>query len=255
MLRWRKAGCAWITAWRSAAAVIGALSLIGATRAMAVEPGEYLYTEGGHSHGKLVVKGGQFDIETIGGNCHTCSASGALKGNTGIATDGADTCRLSITGNKDTLKIDSHDSDTCRSYCGARATLDGQYQRPPAACTDHTRATRLSQARALYAKKDYAGAAAGFSALIGQCSTFMDWIEADSVRSDLALTQYHLGDNAQCLATLAPTVAMQNSADQSGQSADQNADFGLSPCDADNYRSTGNAIMHNAALCKAPRAK
>lgn len=264
MSRWRRM----VTGVRSAASVIaaaGALAIAGmsgATRALAVEPGAYLYVEGGHSHGMLVVKGGRFDIETIGGNCHTCSVSGTLKGGTAVATDGGETCRLSMTGSQDALNVDSRGSEGCRAYCGVRAVLDGQYRRPPAACEDGARAKRHAQARALYAKKDYAAAATGFSSLIGECSTFMDWIEVDSVRSDLALTQYHLGDNARCLATLAPTVAMQNGggddsadrADQAGQSA-QDADFGLPPCDADNYRATGKAIRHNAALCKAPREK
>lgn len=245
MARWRKwAMCAWL----GALVGIGAMQ---ATTARAVEPGEYLYTEGGHAHGSLVVKKDSFAIETVGGNCHTCSISGALKGSTGTAVDGSDTCRLSITGGKGALKVDSGDSDACRAYCGARAMFDGQYRQASPACTDRTRAKRLAQARALYAKKDYAGAAAGFSSLIGECSTEMDWIEADSVRSDLALTQYHLGDNAQCLATLAQTAALRNG----GDDAQPDTDFGLPPCDADNYRSTGKAILHNAALCKAPRAK
>lgn len=74
----------------------------------------------------------------------------------------------------------------------------------------------------------------------------MDWIEIDRARSDLALTQYHLGDNAKCLATLSKTMVLINK-DSAG-----NTSLDLPPCDALNYESTGKAILYNAALCKRP---
>ncbi|WP_375226782.1 hypothetical protein [Burkholderia orbicola] len=219
--------------------------------ASAVEPGEYFYVEGGHSHGALVVKGGRFTLDTIGGNCHTCSLTGTLKGNTGVATDGGETCRISITGGHGAVKVDSGNTDACRSYCGVRAMFDGAYRQPTAACTDRSRAARLTQARALYVKKNYAAAEMVFTSLIDECTRDMDWIEIDRVRSDLALTQYHLGKSAKCLATLSQTTAMRNHDDSDNES---DASFGLPPCDATNYQLTGKAILHNAALCKAPVA-
>jgi hypothetical protein len=41
---------------------------------------------------------------------------------------------------------------------------------------------------------------------------------------------------------------MQNANDDA---KDSDVSFGLPPCDAENYQSTGKAILHNAALCKA----
>lgn len=219
--------------------------------ASAVEPGEYVYVEGGQAHGVLVVKGGRFKVDTLGANCHLCSLTGTLKGNVGMTTDGDETCRISITGNHGTLKLDSGNTDACRSYCGERATFEGEYRRPPEACTGRSRAARLMQARAQYAKKDYAAAEAAFTSLIGECASDMDWIEVDRVRSELALTQFHLGERTKCLATLSETTAMRNYDDSDGQS---DASFGLLPCDAEDYQSTGKAIMHNAALCKSPVA-
>jgi hypothetical protein len=101
---------------------------------------------------------------------------------------------------------------------------------------------RIEKARGAYARKNYGVAAMVFTSLIDQCSTYMNWIEVDRVRSDLALTQYHLGDKAKCLETLAPTTAMENH---------DNADtFGLPPANVTDYQSTGRAILHNAALCR-----
>ncbi|MCA8051117.1 hypothetical protein [Burkholderia arboris] len=101
--------------------------------AAAVEPGEYLYVEGSHAHGVLLVKGGRFAIDTIGGNCHTCSLTGTLKNNMGVASGDGETCRISITGDRGTLKVNSGSADGCRSYCGARAMFDGEYRQPAAA--------------------------------------------------------------------------------------------------------------------------
>ncbi|MGS0897674.1 hypothetical protein ACVBGC_35070 [Burkholderia stagnalis] len=80
----------------------------------------------------------------------------------------------------------------------------------------------------------------------------MDWIEVDSVRSDLALTQYHLGESAKCLATLSQTTAIRN---HDGTNKEGDESFGLPPCDSENYRSTGKAILYNAELCKALAAE
>ncbi|WP_198390406.1 hypothetical protein [Burkholderia ubonensis] len=77
----------------------GFMGLAGAfvANASAVEPGEYFYVEGGHAHGALLVKGSRFTLDTVGANCHTCSLTGTLKGNVGVASDGGETCRISIT--------------------------------------------------------------------------------------------------------------------------------------------------------------
>ncbi|RKP49629.1 hypothetical protein D7S86_20260 [Pararobbsia silviterrae] len=206
--------------------------------------GNYVYIAGGHASGTLTISGGHFTISTVGTNCHSCDLDGKLDGNHGIASDSDSTCRITFSDDHGTLTLDSGNSDACRSFCGARAMFDGQYQKAPQACTDRAVSSRLAQARERYAKKDFPAAATGYQSLLDQCSTFMNWIDTDRVRSELALTQYHMGDNAQCLATLAQTNAIMNRSDDGGDS------FGFAPCDADNYQSTGKAILHNEALCK-----
>ncbi|MDE1143331.1 MAG: hypothetical protein V4793_20425 [Paraburkholderia tropica] len=244
---------AWTRAWVRraqgaacvAACVAGLCAVFGASAVQAapvVEAGDYIFVEGGSGHGSLSVKNGRFSIETLGGNCHECQVDGKIVGRTGVATDGETTCRISMTGANGQLKLDTGDSDACRSFCGMRADFQGEYRKPPEACRDAARATRLKSARALYAKKDYAGASAALGSLVGECQTFMNWIERDSARSDLALAQYHLGQSAQCVATLAQTVAIQNGTDE------------LPPCDADNYRSVGKAILFNEAMCRRAAA-
>jgi hypothetical protein len=188
------------------------------------DDGVYVYIEGGNGHGTLTLKNGQFTIETLGGNCSTCSLEGQFKGTTGYVTDGQ-ICRISFTVKQEKLVLKSDGTDACRSLCGMRAEFDGKYQKPSQACGDDARASRLSQARGEYSKKDYPAAAAQFRSLIDECSTFMNSIEADRVKSDLALTYHHMGDQAQCLATLSTTVAIEN------RDAGDDASFGLPPCE------------------------
>lgn len=224
-----------------------ALGFSASTLAMAagpaVEPGEYVYILGGSASGALTVKGNSFNITTIGGNCHTCAVEGTLKGRIGVDKDEGK-CHITMSGNKDALKLDSSaTADACRDFCGMRAMFDGDYRRAPAACTDRQRQARVGQAHKQYAAKNYDAARTTLHALLSDCDAFMDWIERDKARSDLAVTEYHRGDNAQCLAVLSDTVAVRMQKDDS---------MGLPPCDADNYASTSKAILYNQGLCKAP---
>ncbi|ATF35093.1 hypothetical protein CO709_17870 [Burkholderia thailandensis] len=211
----------------------------------AVDAGRYLYVEGGSAHGVLTVKGNAFNIETIGGNCHTCALSGTFDGRVGIARDGDNVCRIAVSGGHGVVRLDTSGSDACRDFCGMRASFDGEYRRPSAACADRARSVRTERSHKQYAAHDYDGARATLKSLLAECSGFMDWIELDRAKSDLALTEYHRGDRAQCVAVLSDTLAYRAQQDHSEA-------FGLPPCDADNYKPTGDAILHNLALCRAP---
>lgn len=227
-----------------------ALGLSASTGAMAagpaVEPGEYVYILGGSASGALTVKGDSFSITTVGGNCHTCAVEGTFQGRIGVDKDEGK-CHIAVSGGNGALKLDSSaTADACREFCGMRAMFDGEYRRVPAACNDRQRQARIGQAHKQYAAKNYDGARTTLRALLSECDTFMDWIERDKARSDLAVTEYHRGDNAQCLAALSNTVAVRMQKDSSSF---------MPPCDADNYASTGKAILYNQGLCKAPVKK
>lgn len=227
-----------------AAAAFSASLPVGAA-GPAIDPGRYLYVEGGSAHGVLTVQGNAFEIETIGGNCHTCALSGTFDGRVGIARDGENVCRIAVSGGHGDLRLDTSGSDACRDFCGMRASFDGEYRRPGAACTDRARDVRTERSHRQYAAHDYDAARTTLKALLAECGGFMGWIELDRAKSDLALTEYHRGDRAQCVAVLSDTIAYRAQQDHSDA-------FGLPPCDADNYKSTGDAILHNLALCQAP---
>ena len=124
-----------------------------------------------------------------------------------------------------------------------RAMFDGDYRRAPAACTDRQRQARIGHAHKQYAAKDYEAARTTLRSLLADCDPFMDRIERDQARSDLAVPEYHRGDPAQCLAVLFETTAI---------TAQKDASLILLPCDADNYASTSKAILYNQKLCQSP---
>jgi hypothetical protein len=166
-----------------------------------------------------------------------------LGGRVGVDKDEGE-CHIAVSGNKDGLKLDSSaTAEACREFCGMRAMFDGDYRRAPAACTDRQRQARIGHAHKEYAAKDYDAARTTLRSLLADCDPFMDWIERDKARSDLAVTEYHRGDNAQCLAVLFETTAI---------TAQRDASLILPPCDADNYVSTSKAILYNQMLRQAP---
>lgn len=121
--------------------------------------------------------------------------------------------------------------------------FDGDYRRAPAACTDRQRQARIGHARKQYAAKDYDAALTTLRSLLADCDPFMDRIERDKARSDLAVTEYHRDDTAQCLTVLSETTAI---------TAQKDASLILPPCDADNDASTSKAILYNQKLCQSP---
>jgi hypothetical protein len=212
-----------------------------------VAPGRYVSVG---DWGTLVVKKGgdgktRFEIESIGGNCHVCSLSGVLKGQTGIADydfppDGLEKCRVRLQPAGSGVNVAPITGEACRYFCGMRAGFKGLYKLPPASCASKQQQVRRAEFLSLYRAKKFAKAKDVLSGLLTECADFIDWIEIDKVRNDLALAQYHAGDAAACLGTLAETRA--------GMAKDE-ADLGLPPCDHDNYIGTAKATWHNQKLC------
>jgi len=71
--------------------------------------------------------------------------------------------------------------------------FDGEYRRAPAACTDRHRAARIETSPRQYAPGNYDAARSTLKSLLSERNFFMDWIEQDRTRGDLALTESHRG--------------------------------------------------------------
>lgn len=186
-----------------------------------------------------------FHIESSGGNCSSCTVSGEIVGGIGKAeswaNDGSDSnCRISFSAEHSTISIQPTTEDECRPFCGMRAGFDGTYRSPPTACTNAGRQKLRDQFLRMYRSRQFSPAAKTLQSLISQCQEFMDWIEIDRVRNDLALAQYRNGDPQQCLTTLNTTLA---------SNAKSENDLSLPPCDFDNYIGVAKSTWFNMALC------
>jgi len=193
-----------------------------------------------------------FEIESIGGNCHSCGVSGVIRRGIGHgdgwAADGGDSeCRISFSAGRSGVVVRPITQEKCRAYCGARAGFDGTYHVPPAACTSASRQALRDRSLGLYRARRYSEAASTLQTLVAQCGEFMGWIEIDEVRNDLALSQYRRGEFSQCLATLNATLAA-DVKDEEELKAGTPRVY-LPPCDFDNYAAVAKATWFNRALC------
>lgn len=206
-----------------------------------------------YNSGSLVIKntknGPEFHIESVGSNCHSCSVAGIIKEGIGYTEPGNpddSNCRISFKGDSSSVNVEPTLSEACRQYCGMRAYFNGIYKALPPACTVKSLQARRNKYLTLYKKRQFSEAVIAIESLLKQCaSTFMDDVQTDRIRNDLALTQYHSGDPLACQKTLSLTRA----SDFEDEAALRSQ---LPPCDFDNYISVAKATWHNQALCEKP---
>lgn len=221
-----------------------------------IRPGEYVRE---NSSGTLsiypdVQNGLTFVIEATGGNCHSCGdVSGVLRGNRGYVDssyeEGNDpACSFSFSPDHSSIFVEG--TEACRFFCGARASFEGKYALLPEACTIKSRQAQRDESLTLYRSHRYSQSAKKLQALIAQCEEFMNWIEIDEVRNDLALAQYHEGDASHCIKTLNATLAGKVKDEEELRSG--KGEVYLPPCDLDNYLPIAKATWFNKALCNKP---
>jgi hypothetical protein len=212
----------------------------------ALRPGEYI-TENGW--GVLTISASKdrtahFSIEAIGGNGHMCSLEGEVRDLRALldVDDPGRSCVVTFLPKAESIEVSSVDSETCRFFCGMRASFEGQYFKPGPGCSDKERSATHEQFKQLYDAKSYAKASAVLEPLLGSCSKLLNWLESGWTRNDLAITQYHLGRLEDCRKTLEPLIT--NAAKTEEELRDS-----LPPSDFDNYLPIAKATWHNSKLC------
>jgi hypothetical protein len=186
----------------------------------------------------------RFKIDTVGGNGHSCYAEGVILGVVGHLTPElgmADECTLAFTESKRSVSV-SLSSDTCPALCGARASIDGVYQMPSSMCRASTRERAQTQAKTQFNSASYLEAQATLLSLYRNCMQYLNWIEIDEVRNQLAKSQQRVGRERQCRKTLRETLAAKYSNEDSLRGE-------LAPTDFDNYIPTAQAIWETSASC------
>jgi len=185
-----------------------------------------------------------FAIQTIGSNCHTCDLSGIIRKGVGSTLDDepAFRCEVSFVKEGDGISVIPIAEEGCRSHCGARASFDGDYHRPPPSCTDAGRQKQHEKFLGLYRARRYAEAAGVLDTLAAQCTNFMNDNEMDRLRNDLALSRYHNGEFAQCVKILDLTIAGDIKNEQELKDT-------LPPCEFLNYLEIAKATWFNKNMC------
>jgi hypothetical protein len=197
-------------------------------------------------NGNLVVTGQpgalKFKIDAFGANGHTCSLDGDIHDDQAKLDGDDEPCIVKFDAS--TKGIDVHGNDACRTYCGMRAHFDGMYFKPAPGCASDDRSHTRDAFKSIYAKKDYTAARAKLEPVLTHCAQLLSWLEAASLRNDMAVTLYHLHDRSACLSVLQPLAA-------DAAKTDDAIRENYPPTDADDYLPLVKAARTNLKLCTA----
>jgi hypothetical protein len=217
-----------------------------------IQTGEY---ESGRALGSLTItkdelpRAMNFSIETLGANGHMCSLAGRVEtlseGYRGFSTsDDAAICEIRLVPTNDGIEVRYLTHENCRYHCGARASFERVFVRPPKLCTSNARDIRHELFLAQYKAKNYAQALFTLDSLYKECNKFFNWFKIDEIRNDLAITQYHLGKYRDCLQTLKSTQGFEHP--DTATLRDR-----FPPADFDAYEPVATATWTNLRLCRS----
>ncbi|MEY4562997.1 MAG: hypothetical protein RLZZ618_2274 [Pseudomonadota bacterium] len=224
------------------------LSLASAGHAAAAtgwNAGEYL-SEGGYGRLVISTRAGEtrFDLDEQGVNGHSCSVDGVITGREAKlnASTPGQLCVVKFSPTAQGIAVAHDSSDGCRNFCGARADFGGEYLRPEPGCTRAQQQASRKSFNTLYRAKSYATALAVLSPVLNRCGRLQHWMTNAAIRNDVAITQYHLGQRAECLKTLQPLEARTTNSEAELKAL-------LPPVDFESFLSTAKATWHNKRLC------
>lgn len=201
--------------------------------------GEYVISEG--AWGTLHVQAGKkFQIETFGGNAHSCTLSGVISNGKSKIEDSA--CEVTFKNDGKNVKVATNESSDCRMFCGMRAGFEGLYRKPEPLCMSGAIENSKRVFKKHYLAKNYPAAFDTLNPIATECKQFFNWIESAWVLNDLALTQFKLGNRAACVNTLQPLA-------KDAAMSDAQIKESYPPTDADNYLPVVHATRTNLKLC------
>ncbi len=228
------------------ATALFSLSAGAQATAPALKPGEYISER---NWGQLVLKPGKgatllFAIDAVGGNGHTCSLEGELRGGraTMESADEKDPCIVTMTSTPAGIEVKGSKSGSCRYYCGMRASFEATYFQPAPACRTKAIATTRNTFKRLYDAKKFAEARATLVPLLSDCTRSLYWLDEGRIRNDLAVTLHKLGDLAGCLDVLAPLGGDASASDAQLQE-------GYPPTDLESVMPIVRSTRTNLKLC------
>jgi hypothetical protein len=225
--------------------ILAAVSLAAsAAPAAPLQPGTYVYENGAGSLTLKPAKGGSlsFSIETMGGNAHTCGLSGEFQGNKATLTDGAESpCVVRFDAIEKGVDVTAETSESCRAFCGMRASFEGKYVQPDKECLSTTVDKTRSKFKKLYDQKKFPEALALLEPTL-KCEPVIDRFTTMWIRNDLAVTYHALKNDQACLKVLEPMKEL---------AADEEPGGG-EPSFKDILEKIAKASRYNLKLCTTP---
>lgn len=230
-------------------AIFLASLLISLPSSAQIVPGTYAAELGA---GELVIRSAKhgkfpFKMDIVGGNFHTCRAEGNITGQRAVLDDENSRCELTFANQAKGYRVDTDGAAGCQHYCGARASLDGYFERTPVGCSAAERRQSRSNFKSLYGKKQYTAALAKLEPVITTCNKYMSIFEHGWLKNDLAITQYKLGMMDACLASL------QSLADEAKKTDQQILEKYVSPAESETWLPIIQAARTNLKLCQAAK--
>lgn len=230
------------------------LPVLGIAQPVAPANGHYA-TQPGWAELVVSFDGSQrrFVLDSHQGNGRSCSLDGAIQVSTGkviahTTQPGMPVCQLQLVAEGNGWRSEVLDVAACRQHCGLQARLAAHFHPLPDACRWSAREQVRASFRQHYSRREYAQALQVLEQLQRQCGGFIDWLEADAIANDLAITQFRLGQPAQCLRTLEKTrVAGFSSEDQLDQLRSR---LQLSRLEHQAYLPVARATLYNREKCQ-----
>jgi hypothetical protein len=177
----------------------------------ALAPGTY-GLEGGR--GELVIRATvngwlTFRVSTVSLHGNVCDLPGNIPpgSTTSVIEDEHDNprCVVELEPTARGVSVDiTAGRDACLQSCGAGGTVSGEFELIPAACGGELRSAADAAFKEAYQRKAFAEARAILEPQLRDCGKFLWEADQADLRNDLAVTMHHLGQDAECLATLEP---------------------------------------------------
>lgn len=208
--------------------------------------GVYL-TERGFGELRVSQKG-EFSIEVIGTNGHSCGLSGTLEAS-GLGetnTSDGDICQIKLNAVDGgyAVEVAEGSAEFCRTYCGARAFFTHTYYKVEKQCIPGSIDFAIDSFAVTATADEPAYIDKEVTPLLSQCARTMSDEQKSEAARITALARAHAGDKAGCVAALKAQAPLYTLTD-----AAILEEYSYAPSDALNMLARAKKLRDTAALC------
>jgi len=175
-----------------------------------LQPGSYSKSEADLSIKREATGEISFQITAVSGIGHICALEGSIHAGRAALHSSFErranqpACMVDFVTSENGIEVKSN-GPPCLEFCGAGASFEnfeGIYIKPPSGCDGSGLTQTRNDFQRAYDNKAFAEARKILEPVLARCAMVMGRYYADSIRNDLAITQYHLHDYAGCKNTL-----------------------------------------------------